>query len=168
MGIILRELEPAGELADSPPGNRRSRVIAKVLFIALFLVGPLSLGGVPGALGGVPGASVLCLGGDGHVAIEAADSAGCGSVAPATTGSVFEDRTVGGASHCGPCIDVSLLDAFTDGRLLCSAQESQPPPACLTSHTTTPCLKHLASKTPDRAHEGPFLSIKPHTIVLRR
>ena len=156
-----RALELAGGLADSLPGNGRSRVIAKILLTVLFLVSLLSVGGLPGT-------AVLCLGSDGHVAIEARGTAGCRSVEPATalSESLYEERTASRTSHCGPCIDVFLFGAFKDYTPLSSTPESQAP-AALPTHSTALSPKHLVYQTLDRTHERPFLSIKPYTIVLR-
>lgn len=114
---------------------------------------------------------MLCLGSDGHVAIEAPGTRGCGSgslePAAAVTESPLEEWTAGGVSHCGVCIDVPLVQSLAAGIPLSSAPESQASPACVSSHTTALSPKQLASKTLDRAHGSPFLSIKPYTVVLR-
>ena len=57
---------------------------------------------------GVEGGTVLCFGGDGHVAIETVGPRGCAEVGEAEGHSASTVTTAAASSHCGPCVDVIL------------------------------------------------------------
>ena len=80
---------------------RKPSVVAWAVFLAVFL---------PGA--GGPGDNVVCFGGDGHVAVEAAVSPGAchsGSLAQDASAGDPERELSRGGDHCGPCVDVVSL-----------------------------------------------------------
>ena len=64
---------------------------------------------------GVENGVVLCIGDDGHVAVEAVGPEGCVEVEEAASdvASIVEIPT--SFSHCGPCVDVALAASSTTG-----------------------------------------------------
>lgn len=81
---------------------------------------------------------VLCLGGDGHVAIELAHGADCvDSIGAARDGDAAAPRTAS-ATHCGDCLDIALVS----------------PSASTPSRSDEP----VTSPAPDRAPLAVFLA----------
>jgi hypothetical protein len=90
-------------------GSFQSIIIA-VLSVFLLLPGQ--------ALG-----TVLCIGADGHIALEIAKNGRCGdlsSVSPSEHITPMSQNT----DHCGVCVDVSLSASNSDGQQIFSAQSA--------------------------------------------
>ncbi len=70
-----------------------------------FRIVPLLIGFVVYlALGLTPGGFALCLGNDGHVAVEASNLEGRCDAGPEDSG----ERPAFAGTHCGPCVDVAV------------------------------------------------------------
>jgi hypothetical protein len=117
--------------------------------------------GFAGGEGGV----VLCFGGDGHLAIEVVGPQGCDEAAEAAAPAASAIALPVSSSHCGPCVDVALTsplatEGFKVARRLPSATSSI---AVSELRPPVPLLRAANSYR----QTTPFISEKPHTIVIR-
>ncbi|MEN8184073.1 MAG: hypothetical protein ABFS46_16220 [Myxococcota bacterium] len=107
---------------------------------------------------------VLCIGGDGHLAIEASGPEGC-SDGPQAASAATAIAIPSSSSHCGPCVDVALT-ASSATECVAAAKRSGPTPAVIP-------IAVLALAAPRRrapiSHRSSiqFISQKPHTVVIR-
>jgi hypothetical protein len=114
---------------------------------------------------GVEEGVVLCFGGDGHVAIEAAGLEGCaetGETAPRAASAIAIPVS---SSHCGPCVDVAL-SASSAAERFAPAKRGGPAAAAIPIAALTPPIPHLRAGLSNQ-HSPRFISEKPHTVVIR-
>jgi hypothetical protein len=116
-------------------------------------------------LSGLGDGIVLCVGDDGHVAIEAVGLEGCAEGDESTTSPVPSFAPSSSSSHCGPCIDVALTSsAVAEGAK--SAKRATATVAQIPSAVVRSPIPHLRASISYR-NPSPFVSEKPHTIVIR-
>ena len=70
--------------------------------------------------------TVLCIGADGHIAVEVAQNGRCGSLSTPVPPREHITKMLPSTDHCGPCIDVSLSTSNIDDQPLLSAPSSLP------------------------------------------
>lgn len=71
--------------------------------------------------------TVLCIGADGHIAVEVAENGRCGSLStPVPPPREHITKMLPSTDHCGPCVDVSLSTSNIDDQPLLSAPSSLP------------------------------------------
>jgi hypothetical protein len=62
--------------------------------------------------------TVLCIGVDGHIAVEAAQNGRCGFLGSLVPSDEHLTKIPASTDHCGSCVDVPLLTSDTDSRQL--------------------------------------------------
>ena len=70
--------------------------------------------------------TVLCIGADGHIAVEVAQNGRCGSLSTPVPPREHITKMLPSTDHCGPCVDVSLSTSNIDDQPLLSAPSSLP------------------------------------------
>jgi hypothetical protein len=114
---------------------------------------------------GVEDGVVLCVGEDGHVAVENVGPEGCGEVLEAVLDAQSVLAIASSTSHCGPCVDVAFSASSATGGLSV-AKRGGPAVATFSIATTaSPLPSARASLTLPRVAR--FISEKPHTVVIR-
>jgi hypothetical protein len=100
---------------------KRERVYARFLSAALCLV----------LISSSPHAMVLCIGDNGHIALEASDSRCCGSlpwVVPDTSVLTFgENGPSAKDDDCGPCLDIPISSSLAEAIAVRHTTEPDPP-----------------------------------------
>lgn len=136
--------------------KRLSISITWAVFVAYF---SLLAGGVHG--------SVLCLGENGHIAIEAAQNGSCNRILPAfsLTDPPYHKLLISGPAnqHCGPCVDVDL-STMHSYRMAPSVQKKFSPLQQKNSFSATTYA--LFSETPQRIVLSPAQFSKHSSATL--
>jgi hypothetical protein len=118
---------------------------------------------------GVEDGVVLCVGEDGHVAVENVGPEGCGEVFEAVLEAVVDAQSVlaiaSSTSHCGPCVDVALSASSATGGL--SVAKRGGPAVATFSIATIPSPLPSARASLTLPRVARFISEKPHTVVIR-
>jgi hypothetical protein len=70
--------------------------------------------------------TVLCIGEDGHIALEIAKNGRCDTLSMPASSHEQITKTLPGTDHCGPCVDVSLSAGPLNDQQLLSAPHSLP------------------------------------------
>jgi hypothetical protein len=107
---------------------------------------------------------VLCFGGDGHVAIEAAGVEGCVEAAEAAAPGVSLVALSLSSSHCGPCVDVALSSSSPIEGI--QAEKRIDPAAAIPTTQLRPQVPHLRASVSYR-HFSPHASERAHSVVIR-
>jgi hypothetical protein len=132
---------------------------------SLMRVGVLAATALSLGFAGVEDGVVLCVGEDGHVAVENVGPEGCGEVLEAVLDAQSVLAIASSTSHCGPCVDVALSASSATGGLSV-AKRGGPAVATFSIATTaSPLPSARASLTLPRVAR--FISEKPHTVVIR-
>jgi hypothetical protein len=108
---------------------------------------------------------VLCLGGDGHVAIESVGPEGCVEVAETVSHAAAASAISASSSHCGPCVDVALTASSTIAATS-AAERTDAAPALISIATPGPATLYLRAAIPVRLATH-IISEKPYTVVIR-
>jgi hypothetical protein len=114
---------------------------------------------------GVDDGIVLCFGGDGHVAIEAAGPEGCAEVDETPDHRTSATAIAVSSSHCGPCVDVAL-SASSATEAVKTAKPTSSAPAMIPTATLRPRVPYLRDSVLYQRTTG-FVSEKPYTVVIR-
>lgn len=114
---------------------------------------------------GVENGVVLCIGDDGHVAVEAVGPEGCVEVEEAASDAASIVEIPTSFSHCGPCVDVALTASSTTGATSVAKRTGTSPAVIAIAISRLP-ISHLRATIP--AHNvTPFISEKSYTVVIR-
>jgi len=133
--------------------NRASRLLTVIALLGIFFSST-----VP------PASFVLCIGDDGHRSIEAAFHGTCLESATPYVYSFaapLKDKDGGKDSHCGPCVDLSLLENGEDTRLCNSRtgrQPLDPAPFLATRHPRTSFSRLQADSNRANSADYPVLA----------
>ena len=97
--------------------NRRNTFLVYLALVAYLVAGVINLNEV-----------VLCVGDDGHVAVERATISGsCKNAAvPSALALTSGDADVPSSCHCGPCVDVALATIDAVSTRVLSLQDATP------------------------------------------
>jgi hypothetical protein len=108
---------------------------------------------------------VLCVGDDGHLAIEAVGPEGCAEVVERAASGRSALALRASSSHCGPCVDVTLSSASATESIKAAKPLTSAASAASTSELQPP-VPHLRASVAYR-HNRRFISEKPYTVVIR-
>jgi len=103
--------------------------------------------------------TVLCIGADGHIALEIAKNGRCGNLSSVPSREHITPMPQN-TDHCGVCVDVSLSASHSDDQQIFSAPSTSPKleapvlavvPLVISTYTEPPPLRFVLPPSP-RAH----------------